>query len=99
MGLSREEVFRVARLAQINLTEAEAASLPAQLDRIVDYVQSLESVATEGVREALEAAASPLRADETAPSLPHGEVMRIAPAQRDGLIVVPRVIGADEAGS
>ncbi len=95
MGIDRDEVFRVARLAHIDLTEAEAAALPAQLDRIVDYVRGLESVATDGVRESHAAPATPLRADEPAPSLPRDDVLRIAPAHRDALLVVPRVIGGE----
>ena len=95
MGIDRDEVFRVARLANIELTESEAEALPAQLDRIVDYVRGLESVATEGVEESHDAPATPLRADEPATSLPREEILRIAPAHRDGLLIVPRVIGGD----
>lgn len=98
MGISREEVFRVARLAHIDLTEAEAAALPEQLDRIVEYVRSLEAVATEGAEESLPAPPTPLRADEVAESLPRDEVLRIAPVHREGLLVVPRVIGGEEEG-
>ena len=98
MGIERDEVLRVARLAHIDLTEAEAASLPPQLDRIVEYVKTLESVATEGVRETGGAPATPLRADRVVPSLDRSELLRIAHAHRDGLLVVPRVIGGAEAG-
>lgn len=104
-GISRDEVFRVARLAHIDLTPAEAESLPAQLDRIVEYVKQLEAVGgaapgggpAGGEGAAFETPQTPLRADAPAPCLPTGEALAAAPARRGDLIAVPRVIGGEDA--
>ena len=97
MGISREEVFRVARLAHIDLTAAEAESLPAQLDRIVEYVRQLESVALAGEEAALETTPqTPRRADEPGPCLPVNDALAAAPARRGDLLAVPRVIGGED---
>ena len=82
MGISREEVFRVARLAHIDLTDEEAAALPEQLDRIVAYVDSLSAVAAEGSVERSALPPTSLRADEPRRSLSVADVLRGAPAPR-----------------
>lgn len=104
MGISREEVFRVARLAHIELTAAEAEALPAQLDRIVEYVRQLEGVGgavmggapPSGGATAFETPQTPLRADEPVACLPVAEALAAAPARHGDLIAVPRVIGGEE---
>ncbi len=109
MGISRDEVFRVARLAHIDLTAAEAESLPAQLDRIVEYVRQLEAVggaapgdaegggSAGGAAPAFETPRTPLRADEPGPCLPTSDALAAAPARRGDLLAVPRVIGGEES--
>lgn len=96
MGITREEVFRVARLAHIDLTDDEAAALPEQLDRIISYVHSLGAVEIAGAVERSALPPTPLRADEPAPSLSTDDVLRGAPAIRGPLFGVPRVIGGEE---
>lgn len=96
MGITRDEVLRVARLAHIDLTEAEAVALPEQLDRIVAYVDSLSAVATEGAIERSALPPTLLRPDEPRPSLPVRDVLSGAPAPRGDLFGVPRVIGGEE---
>jgi len=97
VGISRDEVFRVARLAHIDLTAAEAESLPAQLDRIVEYVRQLEAVPPAGGEAAFETPRTPLRADEPGPCLPMNDALGAAPARRGDLLAVPRVIGGEDS--
>jgi aspartyl-tRNA(Asn)/glutamyl-tRNA(Gln) amidotransferase subunit C len=99
VGISREDVLRVARLAHIDLTEAETAALPAQLDRIIAYVESLEAVPIDADGAADAAPATPLRADEARASLPLDEALGGAPARRGDFFGVPRVIGADDGAA
>ena len=94
MSLSAEEVRWVAQLARLELSESELALMTKQLSAIMDYVNQLKQVSTEGV----EPLAHPLpvqnvfRPDEPAPSLSVEEALANAPERRDGFYVVPAVL-------
>lgn len=49
MKLTREQVVHVAKLARLGLTEAEIEKFQSQLSSILDYVEQLNEVDTEGV--------------------------------------------------
>ena len=49
MALSKEDVLKVARLARIELTDEEVTKFQTQLSGILDYVDQLQTVDTEGV--------------------------------------------------
>ncbi len=94
MTLSEAEVRAVAHLARLQLSDAELAVMARQLSAILDYVQQLQQVNTDGV----EPLAHPLpvenvfRADEPAPSLPVDEALANAPARRGDYYAVPAVL-------
>ena len=95
--LSRAEVERIAALASLELSEAEAEMFGRQLAEILAYAQQVQQLDTSGVPptshvlvgEALD------RADETRPSLDRTRALEGAPdaAPETGLFRVPRVIG------
>jgi aspartyl-tRNA(Asn)/glutamyl-tRNA(Gln) amidotransferase subunit C len=84
----------VANLSRIELTAAEKAKFSQQLGEILHYVDKLKQVDVTGVEPM--AHASPVFnvwADDTArPGLPVEQALRNAPAQRDHMIVVPKVV-------
>jgi aspartyl-tRNA(Asn)/glutamyl-tRNA(Gln) amidotransferase subunit C len=94
MTVTADEVRWIAHLARLEVTDAEIEVMTRQLSAIVDYVNQLRQVNTEGV----EPLAHPLavhnvfRTDETAASLPVGEALANAPQHRDGFYVVPAVL-------
>jgi aspartyl-tRNA(Asn)/glutamyl-tRNA(Gln) amidotransferase subunit C len=94
MSLSADEVRWVAQLARLELNEADLAVMTRQLGAIMDYVNQLGQVNTDGV----EPLAHPLpvqnvfRPDEPAPSLAVEEALANAPERRDGFYVVPAVL-------
>ncbi len=47
--LNKKEVERISFLGKIKLTEEEQEKTPQELEEILDYVQKLNSVDTEGV--------------------------------------------------
>jgi len=49
MSLSKEEVEKIALLARLGLTEEEKEKYAPQLSSILDYVELLKEVDTEGV--------------------------------------------------
>jgi aspartyl-tRNA(Asn)/glutamyl-tRNA(Gln) amidotransferase subunit C len=92
--ITGEELLRVARLAGLDLDSDEEEEIILQLNRILRYMDILNAVETEGVAPAygvvpLENA---LREDELSASLPRETALENAPARKDHLFVVPRVI-------
>ena len=85
---------RVANLARIRLTDEEAAALGPQLNHILGYVDSLQSLDTQNVAPTAHPhdAAMPLRADIPANPNRREALQRGAPATESGLYVVPKVI-------
>lgn len=96
--LRPDEIDRVATLAHLRLTPALQARLGADLEKILDYVDRLQAVPTEGVPVTAHVSegAGDLRADTPEPSLPLADVLANATdaAPAAGLFRVPRVIGA-----
>lgn len=88
------DVKYVAHLARIALTPEEEQKLGAQLGHILGYIEKLKELDVTNVEPT--AHAVPLvnvtRPDELRPSLSHEEAMRNAPAQANGLFVVPKIV-------
>jgi aspartyl-tRNA(Asn)/glutamyl-tRNA(Gln) amidotransferase subunit C len=93
MSLSVDEVRKVAKLARLELAEADLPRMADQLNRILGYVDQLQRVDTAGV----EPMAHPLpvhnvfRDDEPAPSLPADEALSNAPTRTGDYFGVPAV--------
>ena len=94
--LTREEVLRVARLAHLELSEAEVDLFTHQLTDILAYASDVQQVNTADVPPTSHALTSgPMwREDVPAPSLDRDEVLADAPdARREaGLFRVPKVL-------
>ncbi len=84
----------VANLARLRLSEAEKGQFAAQLGDILHYVEKLQQVDVTGVEPM--AHASPVfnvwEADHARPGLSVEAALRNAPAQREHMIVVPKVV-------
>ena len=99
MRIGRDDVLKIARLAELAVDEADLPKLVEQLDGIVAYVAQLDAVPAEGDIAAFVPGPESVawRADEVRPqslALPPGAM---APAFRNGFFVVPRRTGMDEA--
>jgi aspartyl-tRNA(Asn)/glutamyl-tRNA(Gln) amidotransferase subunit C len=94
MSLTAEQVRWVAHLARLELSDAELATMTAQLSAIVDYVQQLQQVNTAGVEPLAHALElhNVFRADEPAPSLPVEVALANAPQRRGDFYAVPAVL-------
>lgn len=94
MSLTADQVRWVAHLARLELSDADLHKLTQQLSAIVDYVDQLQKVNTDGV----EPMAHPLpihnvfRADEPRPSLPVEAALANAPDRRGEYYGVPAVL-------
>jgi len=95
--LSPDQIDRVAALAHLTLAPGQRERLAADLERILDYVDQLTAVPTDGVAATAHVhdVPRPWRPDEVHPSLPVAEALANAPdgEVRTGVFRVPRVVG------
>ena len=88
------DVKYVAHLARLSLSQEEEQKIGDQLGNILAYIEKLKEVDVSGVEPT--AHAFPLvnvtRPDEVRPSLSNQEALRNAPAQANGLFMVPKII-------
>lgn len=94
MGLSREEVQHLAKLARLGLSEQDNVKFQEQLSEILEHFDVLRQLDTEGVPPT--AHTLPLEnvydADEPRPSFPPDEVLANAPRAEDSLLRVRAVL-------
>jgi aspartyl-tRNA(Asn)/glutamyl-tRNA(Gln) amidotransferase subunit C len=89
-----ETVDHVARLARLSLTAEERETFAKQLDQILAYAESIQSLDTAAVEPMSHAVTSEmLREDVPAPSLERKRVLEAAPDAAENLFRVPRVLG------
>lgn len=94
MALEHADVQRAAHLARLGLTDNEAAGYVDDLSRILEMVDKLQSLNTEGITPLAHPldATQRLRADEVTESDQRDHFQHCAPAVADGLYLVPRVV-------
>ncbi|HET8790089.1 MAG TPA: Asp-tRNA(Asn)/Glu-tRNA(Gln) amidotransferase subunit GatC [Modicisalibacter sp.] len=94
MALEHEDVRRAAHLARLGLNDDEAIHYADDLGRILEMVDRLQAVDTQGVAPLAHPLDSTqrLRADEVTESDERERFQRCAPAVEDGLYLVPRVV-------
>ncbi len=90
MGVTRQDVEKIAKLAELAVDDAAARELETQLSRILDYVAQLAQVGDAGPAE------DDRRAVRLRPDVPSADPLTrpledLAPAFRDGLFTVPRL--------
>lgn len=94
MALNLEEVRHIARLARLNLSEAEEQQYREQLSAFLEHVARLQAVDTQDVppTATVVPVEAQLRADEPRPGLPREQALANAPRAMDGLFQVPPVL-------
>jgi aspartyl-tRNA(Asn)/glutamyl-tRNA(Gln) amidotransferase subunit C len=92
--LSRAKLDHVAKLANVSLTEAEAATLAGELDSILKYVETLDSVDTSAIPPTTGGGIGPTgwRADEPIVCLSHKDALAAAPRAAHGGFAVPAFV-------
>jgi aspartyl-tRNA(Asn)/glutamyl-tRNA(Gln) amidotransferase subunit C len=94
MALDLEQVRRIAHLARIEVTDAEAQRTLAQLADIFAMIEKMRAVDTTGIEPMAHplGGSQRLRDDVVTETDRRSENMRNAPEQQDGLFLVPKVI-------
>jgi len=92
--MDSETVEKLMRLSALELDEDARVRLVRDLGRIVALIDEMQSVDTEGVAPLAHPldAVQPLRPDRADPNVDRTTLQRGAPATRDGLYLVPRVV-------
>jgi len=94
VSLSLAEVKRIAHLARIEISEAQALQTQGQLNGIFGLIESMQAVDTEGVEPMSHAqdVMLRLREDAVTESDQRALFQSIAPQVEAGLYLVPKVI-------
>jgi len=84
----------VAHLARLGLSPAEEQAMAVHLGGILGYIEKLKELDVTGVEPTAHAVpmVNVMRADVVRPSLTHEEAMANAPAQANGLFMVPKIV-------
>lgn len=93
-AITPETITRIARLARIQLSDAERDDMAVELTAIVGFVEQLSAVDIEGVAptDQVTGLRDVWREDVVTPSLPREQLLANAPEQKDGYFVVKRVL-------
>jgi len=94
LSLDRETIVRIAKLARIHVEDSEIDGLASELNNILDWVETLNSISTEGVEPMVGVGVSkaPLRMDNTNDGDIAEVVLANAPDPAPPYFTVPKVI-------
>jgi aspartyl-tRNA(Asn)/glutamyl-tRNA(Gln) amidotransferase subunit C len=87
-------IDHVAKLARITLTPEEKVTFAQQLGDVLHHIEELSKVDVSGVEPSAHAFAvhNVWQDDVAHPGLPVTQALRNAPAQRDNMVAVPKVV-------
>lgn len=92
--LDAAKVRKVANLARLKLTDAEVADYVNKLGSVLQYMDALNEVNTDGVEPMVHAVelSNVFRADEVRESLPREEALKNAPKTDGTFFLVPQIL-------
>ncbi len=93
MTISKEEVLHVARLARLELSEDEVEEYTMQLSRILEYINKLKTLPSDGVPPTSHVLGleNVFRKDEAREWLSQETALSNAPDAAGGLFKVPKI--------
>ena len=94
--LHRDELFRLAELTALKLSDQEADDLLVDLRNLINYTDELMAVDLKPERPVI-GAVNVLRSDAIAPSNTSSELLAQAPQTDDAYFVVPQIIDDKES--
>ncbi len=89
--LDRASVLHVARLARLQLSDAEVDRMAAELSKVLDHVEKIREIDLDGVPPTSHVVddVNVLRPDEPEPCLPRDVILQSAPEAVQGGFGVP----------
>jgi len=94
MKITDELIDELAQLARLQFAPEDKAGLKADLERMINFVEKLNEVNTDGVEPLLHMSArmNVLREDEVQGSVSREEALLNAPVKNEAFFLVPKVI-------
>lgn len=101
MAVTKDDVRHVASLARLGLTAEALNAYVGELNTILEHMDVLSRVDTEGVEPVggVGAAGAPLRPDENRLIELARPIADFAPKSKDGFFLVPRLSSHEEPGA
>ena len=98
--INREQVDRVAALARLSFSDDEAVRIGSDLEAILDYVETLNELDTDGIEPMSHVIPldAPMREDRAVAALDPELAVANAPMRDGSAFVVPKVIDGEDGG-
>ena len=95
VNVSKADVLRVAGLARLRITEAEADSFQRELNSVLKHFETLQNLSTKNVRSMshVPEMQNIWREDKPRESGVQEPILSNAPDREDDLFKVPRILG------
>lgn len=95
--VSKKEVEKIASLARLSLSEKELESRTNDMNNILNYMDSLNEINTDGVEELFNVhdMNNSLREDEYSNSISKKDVLKNSPSKNENYIEVPLTVKKD----
>lgn len=94
MKITQETVQYVAALAKLSVSEEEKQNVAKDLDRILDYIETMNGLDTEGIEPMSHVlpVKNVFREDVVVNLNDREQLIKNAPVQKDGCFVVPKTV-------
>ena len=92
--ISRDQVSKVAKLARLKLNEEQIDNHAIQIEKILDYINQLEKIDTNGIScttRAIEVT-NVLRSDANEKFKNKEDILNLAPSREENFYKVPKII-------
>ena len=95
MAVTIKDVEHIARLANLEFTDAEKEKFTHQMNQILEYMEKLNSLDTSNVEPLSHVIelSNIFRVDEVKPGVSTEDALKNAPAKNEQFFKVPKVIG------
>ena len=93
MALDKSEVEKIAHLARLHISQADADEVTRRITDILALIDQMQAVNTDEVKPLAHPldVVQRLRADEITETNQRDELQKLAPAAEDGLYLVPTI--------
>lgn len=94
MALDKSEIEKIAHLARLHISESETEEVTTRITDIlalIDQMQTVDTSAVEPLAHPLDLVQR-LRVDEVTEENQRDRLQQLAPASKDGLYLVPKVL-------
>lgn len=96
--LSKDDVYKIAKLGQLSLSEAEAETYAKKLSSILDYMKQLETIDVKDVQPMshVHGSTNVMREDKIEPTMPTDDALKNAPDISGKYLRVPLIIDQEQ---